>query len=221
MTNGPPSSEASASTTDLLRAHVLDGTLAPGSRLVELQLAQQYSVSRAAVRVAIGELAKEGLVDRAANRGATVRRVDLEEAVRITEVRALLEGFIAARAAEVATPEQHRELTHLIASMKKALDDDRMGTYSDLNATLHRRLREISQHDIAADLVENLRNRAAHHAFRLAMFPGRVEESLPQHRAIVDAVVAGDADRAEQAMRAHLSSVITALQRWAELESMR
>lgn len=213
--------DVSASTTDLLRAHVLNGTLAPGSRLVELQLAEQYRVSRAAVRVAIGELAKEGLVDREANRGATVRRVDLDEAIRITEVRALLEGFIAARAAEVANTEQHRELQELITSMSKALDDDRMGTYSDLNATLHRRLREISGHDVAADLVENLRNRAAHHAFRLAMLPGRAEESLPQHRAIVDAVVAGDVDAAELAMRAHLASVISALRRWAQLESTR
>jgi DNA-binding GntR family transcriptional regulator len=213
--------EPNATTTDRLRAHVLNGTLAPGSRLVELQLAQRYAVSRAAVRAAIGELAKEGLVEREANRGATVRAVDLAEAVRITEIRALLEGFIAARAAHVATPKEHQELLDLIAGMAKALDDDRMGTYSDLNATLHRRLREISGHNIAADLVENLRNRAAHHAFRLAMFPGRAEESLPQHRAIVDAVVAGDADRAEQAMRAHLTSVISALQRWAQLENLR
>jgi DNA-binding GntR family transcriptional regulator len=208
-------------TTDLLRAHLLDGTLPPGSRLIELQLAEQYSVSRAAVRNAIGELAKEGLVDREVNRGATVRSVDLDEAIRITEIRVLLEGFIASRAAQVATAEQRDELRGLVASMARALAEDRMGTYSDLNATLHRRLREVSGHDIAADLVENLRNRAAHHAFRLAMFPGRAEESLPQHQAIVDAVVAGDADAAEEAMRAHLSSVIDALQRWAQLERMR
>jgi len=206
------------SMTDLLRAHVLDGTLAPGSRLVELHLADQYAVSRAAVRAAIGELAKEGLVDRQANRGATVRRVALDEAIQITEVRNLVECFIAARAAVMATAEEREELSSIIGQMRDVVQRDELASYSALNAVLHRRLREISRHAIAADLIGNLRNRAAHHEFRLAVIPGRAAASLPQHAAIVDAVVAGDAGRAEQAMRAHLDSVVEVLRRWAEVD---
>lgn len=204
--------------TDVLRARVLDGTLAPGARLVELQLADEYSASRASVRAAIGELAMEGLVDRAANRGATVRRVALSEAIRITEVRGLLEGLVARRAAETATPAERRELSGIVDAMKSAVGEDRLADYSDLNSVLHRRLREISRHEIAAELIGNLRNRAAHHEFRLALVPGRADESLPQHAAIVDAVVAGDPDRAERAMRFHLDSVLHVLQRSSRFE---
>jgi DNA-binding GntR family transcriptional regulator len=210
--------DESGTTTDLLRAQVLDGTLAPGSRLVELHLADQYAVSRAAVRAAIGELAKEGLVDRQANRGATVRRVALDEAIQITEVRNLLESFIAARAALMATAPERDELASIIEQMADAVQRDELAAYSDLNVVLHRRLREISRHAIAADLVGNLRNRAAHHEFRLALIPGRAAVSLPQHAAIVEAVVAGDAGRAEQAMREHLDSVVEVLRRWAEVD---
>jgi DNA-binding GntR family transcriptional regulator len=206
---------------DILRADVLDGTLPPGERLVELQLAEQYAVSRAAVRAAINDLVKEGLVDREANRGATVRRVALAEALQINEVRGLLEGFIAARAARAATDADRADLQDVIERMRLAVAEDRLVDYSALNLELHRRLREISGHGVAADLVDNLRNRAAHHEFRLASIPGRADESLPQHEAIVAAVVAGDADRAEQAMRAHIDSVCAALARFAQFESGR
>jgi DNA-binding GntR family transcriptional regulator len=200
--------------TDELRAHVLDGTLPPGSRLIELQLAEQYSVSRAAIRAAIGELAKEGLVDREANRGATVRRVALDEAIQITEIRAILEGLIAARAAATATPAEREELAAIVTDMRAAVAEDRLVDYSELNGRLHQRLREISRHLVASDLIANLRNRAKHHEFRLALIPGRAAESLGQHAAIVEAVVAGDAAQAELAMRAHLDSVIAVLRRW-------
>ncbi len=102
--------------------------------------------------------------------------------------------------------------------MAAAVQRDELAAYSDLNVVLHRRLREISRHAIAADLIGNLRNRAAHHEFRLALIPGRAAVSLPQHAAIVEAVVAGDAERAEQAMREHLDSVVEVLRRWAEVD---
>lgn len=204
-------------TVELLRTHVLDGTLLPGTRLIELQLAEQYSVSRATVRIAIGELVKEGLVDHEPNRGAIVRRVDLAEAIRITEVRGLLEGFMAARAAAQATTEQRQELLELIREMHESVEARQLARYSELNTALHRRIHEISQHEVAAALVQNLRNRAVHHDFRLALVPGRAAESLPQHVAVVDAIIEGDAARAQSAMQAHLDSVISVLTHWAEL----
>lgn len=218
VTGATARTTSTTNTTDVLRAHVLDGTLAPGARLVELALADQYAVSRAAVRAAIGELAKEGPVDREANRGATVRRVALHEAIQITEVRGLLESFIAARAATAATPDERAELASIITRMGDAVRDEQLATYSDLNGVLHRRLREVSRHAVVADMVDNLRNRAAHHEFRLALIPGRAVDSLAQHTAIFEAVVAGDADRAALAMRAHLDSVVAALRRWAEVD---
>jgi DNA-binding FadR family transcriptional regulator len=64
--------------------------------------------------------------------------------------------------------------------------------------------------------VANLRNRGAHHQFRLATMPGRSTNSLPQHAAIVDAIIEGDGDAAAQAMHDHLASVQDVLRSWAE-----
>ncbi len=74
----------------------------------------------------------------------------------------------------------------------------------------------MSGHTVAADLINKLRNRAAHHQCRLAVMPGRPAESLEQHAAIVDAVMAGDEDVAANAMRTHLYSVIEVLRRWGD-----
>lgn len=204
------------SITDGLRRDILTGRFGPGDRLLEVPLAQNYDCGRAAVRAALLELSAEGLVDRQANRGATVRRISLDEAIQITQARAALERLVAAEAARMATAQDHAELVQLIAEMGSAVADDRSGDYSALNTRLHQRLREMSGHEVAAQLITNLRNRAAHHQYRLALMPGRSAESLDQHAAIVDAVVAGDSERAASAMSAHLESVIEVLRRWGE-----
>ncbi len=202
--------------TDDLRTDILSGKFEPGDRLLEIQLADHYSCGRAAIRSALVALTSEGLVEREANRGATVRRISISEAIQITQARAALESLIAAQAARNTGAAEHAELLGIIASMRESVGEDRAGSYSELNAVLHRRLREMSGHDIASQLVANLRNRAAHHQYRLAVMPGRPSESLEQHAAIVDAVVAGDETGASDAMRAHLQSVIDVLSRWGD-----
>jgi DNA-binding GntR family transcriptional regulator len=202
--------------TDELRQDILKGRFEPGDRLLEIQLAEDYSCGRAAIRSALVELTTEGLVEREANRGATVRRISITEAIQITEARSALESLIAAQAARHATSDDHAELLAIIADMYDAAGELQGRAYSELNALLHRRLREMSGHTIAAQLVANLRDRAAHHQYRLALMPGRPVESLGQHKAIVEAVVAGDEDAAAQAMTDHLHSVIDVLNRWGD-----
>ena len=131
------------------------------------------------------------------NRGATVRRISLSEAIEITEARAALE---AADRRSGGSSRHARSTASSCARCRRHACRRRRATdaaaYSELNRTLHRRLREISRHDVASDLVHNLRNRAVSHQYRLAMMPGRPSESLQQHAAIVEAVVAGDEEAA-------------------------
>ena len=200
--------------TERIRQDILAGELAPGSRLVEIDLTSRYGVGRAAVRSALVELEKEGLVDRTANRGALVHRVTLEETIEITEARAELEGLVARYAARRATAQERSELQELVEKMRLAVSEaDALG-YSELNRTLHRRLLEIGRHEVARSLITNLRNRAAHQQYRIALMPGRPRESLRQHEALVEAVVAGDDAEAEKAMHRHLESVIVVLREW-------
>lgn len=203
--------------TERLRSDILDGAFAPGERLPEVALAERYAVGRGSIRSALVELRAEGLVDIEANRGAMVRRIGLDEAIEIAEARKLLEGLIAARAALNDDRAAKESLLRLVDEMRDAVAVGDNSRYSELNHDLHRRIWEVGRHRVASDLVANLRDRAAHHRFRLAMMPGRALESLDQHAAIVDAIVAGDADSAEKAMHDHLDSVIEVLSQWSDL----
>ena len=204
------------SIADDLRSDIVAGVFPAGDRLIELQLCDRYSCGRSVARAALVQMESEGLVERQPNRGATVRRISVSEAIEITEARAVLERLIAGRAARNATPSDVAELQGIVADMRTAVGAGDFARYSELNRLLHGRLREIGRHAVAAGLVDNLRNRAVSHQYRLAMMPGRPNESLEQHATIVDAVVAADETAAANAMDAHLGSVIDALNRWGD-----
>jgi len=202
------------SATELLRSDILSGDFQPGKRLVELQLTEKYGVGRAAIRSAIVELSAEGLVVHEPNRGATVQQVGVQTAIEIAQARAVLEGLLARYAAERATDVQRAELQAIATNMRSAVERSDQAEYSELNRVLHRRVREVARHDVASELVGNLRNRGAQQEFQLSRVTGRSSVSLPQHESIVQAIVDGDGDRAEAAMHAHLRSVEDALRDW-------
>ncbi len=204
------------SVVEELRADILETVFMPGERLVELSLCERYDCGRAAVRAALLQLESEGIVERQANRGAVVRRVTVAEAIEMTEARSVLEALVASRAARHATDDEVKELQGIIEDMRYAVDNDDASKYSGLNKDLHRRIREISRHTAAAEILENLRNRAVQNQYRLAMVPDRQKVSLGQHVAIVDAITAHDEDAAAAAMGDHLQSVIDVLGRWGD-----
>lgn len=203
-----------------IRDAIVRGDFVPNQRLVEADLSDQFSASRANVRAALIELANEGLVERVQNRGARVRAVSLEEAVEISEVRMMLEALCAAKAAERIDEDEIAELRQLGQDMRDAVTGGDVVGYSGLNQRLHRRVREISGQRTAAQMLERLRGQSVRHQFRLAMRPGRPSVSLPEHLAIIDAVCVHDAERAKEAARGHLESVIKAL-READEEASR
>ncbi|MGC9666030.1 GntR family transcriptional regulator [Planosporangium sp. 12N6] len=197
---------------DALRTALINGDLAPGQRLVEAELAESFNVSRASLRAALIDLAAEGLVERIPNRGARVRVVSVAEAVAITECRMVLEGLCAAKAAERVTDEQIIALTDLGDQMQRAVAGGDPMKYSTLNRELHRLVREYAAQPVASGLLDRLGGQLVRHQFRLALRAGRPQVSLSEHLAIIEAIARREPTEAEAAARAHLSSVITALQ---------
>lgn len=194
-----------------LRSAILKGEYLPGERLVEAQLCERLGASRFTVRAALQELAADGLVKVERNKGAHVRKVPLEEAVEITEVRMVLEGLVAARAATRVTAEQASELDEIGLLMRRAVNAGEFRRYSDLNERLHGLVRRIAGHRTAEGIIDTLRGQLVRHQFMLSLHPGRPAVSLPQHERIIAAIRAHDPVAAEAAMREHIASVIAAL----------
>ncbi|MFE4451575.1 GntR family transcriptional regulator [Streptomyces sp. NPDC056796] len=194
-----------------IREALAAGDMVPGQRLVEQELSEVFRATRSSVREALQDLAAEGLVELIPRRGARVRVISVEEAVQITECRALLEGLCARRAAEYATDEVRQELRGIGEAMNRAVGDGDPDAYSVLNRRLHERIGEAGGQKVAQALLERMNGQMVRYQFRLALRPGRPARSLPQHLAIIDAVVTGDPDAAEAAARAHVESVVDAL----------
>ncbi len=204
--------DAKVAVVEAVRTAIVQGEYAPRQRLIETDLCERFGTSRFIARAALQELSARGLVEFQRNKGARVRDVTLTEAIEITEVRMLLEGLVAARAAERATRADTARLRGIVTDMRAAVNRSELVRYSDLNARLHAAVREVAGHATSDRLLRQLRDQTVRHQFSLSLMPGRPWVSLPEHEAIVDAVTARDPDAAELAMRAHLRSVIEALQ---------
>ena len=182
--------DARSAVTEAVRAAILTGEYAPRQRLVEVDLCERFGTSRFILRSALQELSAQGLVEFRRNRGARVREISFAEAIEITEVRILLEGHLAARAAERITKPEAAKLRGIIKDMRSAVGKSELLRYSDLNGQLHAAIRDIAAHETGARLLRQLRDQTIRHQFSLSLVPGRPAVSLPQHEAIVAAVTA-------------------------------
>jgi DNA-binding GntR family transcriptional regulator len=207
----PADDQKSRAARDALRDAILNGEYLPGERLVEAQLCERLGVSRFNVRAALQDLAADGLVKVERNKGAHVRKVTLDEAVEITEVRMVLEGLVAARAAARVTDAQASELDEIGLLMRRAVNAGEFRRYGDLNQRLHGLIRDIAGHQTAEGIIETLRGQLVRHQFMISLHPGRPAISLPQHERIIEAIRNRDPKAAESAMREHIASVIEAL----------
>ncbi|MCX6465036.1 MAG: GntR family transcriptional regulator [Pseudonocardiales bacterium] len=195
-----------------VREGIMRGSYAPGQRLPEADLVSLYRASRGAVRTALAQLENEGIVQRERNRGARVRPISLDEAVEITEARAVVEGLCAAKAAQRATADDRTRLRALGEDLRVAVENADLMGYTRINQDVHHAVREISAHDTAGRMLDRLRTQSVRYHYTVALLPGRPSVGLTEHLEVIETVCAGDPDLAEQTMRAHLMSVVSALQ---------
>jgi DNA-binding GntR family transcriptional regulator len=158
----------------------------------------------------LADLAKEGLVERQPNRGARVRALSSEEATELSEARFAIEGLCAGYAARHATSDEVGELRALLSAMELAAEAQDIIYYYDLVTQLGQRIRAFSRHRSAAALAEHLLNQLAPYSTVDSFAPGRMNASLKEFHAIVDAIARADPEAAETALREHRVAVATA-----------
>lgn len=206
---------AANSNYDALRAAIVRGDIAPNARLVEADISTTFDMSRGAVRTALIRLEQEELVVREPHRGARVRHVSDDEAVEILQARAVLEGLAVRQTAERIDDAGIARLQACLARQRELLERGDLLGASDANADLHAALLELSGHATALRLIRALNSQTVRYQYRTILIPGRSAASASEHAAIVEAVIAGRPDDAENAMRSHLFNVAQAMQRGA------
>jgi phosphonate utilization transcriptional regulator len=183
---------------------ILDGRLAPGAPLREVALSAQLGVSRGPIREAFRGLEEKGLVRVVKNCGVHVRTLSLAEADQIYEVRIALEALIGRLLAGAITAVSLAELHRILDAMAVAAASIDVDGYTSLNLALHDRMAALTGnaklHEAYSRLVGELslfRRQAYIHNKRTLVV------SLREHRAIVRAVAASDADLAADLLRRH------------------
>ena len=187
---------------EALRDLIVTGALRPGQHLVEGELAAQLGVSRQPVREALQRLQSEGWVDLRPTRGAFVHTPSPEEAVQLLGTRAVLETHSARLAANQAGPVEIRRLWQLQQEGLDALTEGaKPRRLVTANTALHAFITEISGNAVLAELIAQVDRRVRWYYTPIARPRG--EDAWKEHAAVIDAIAAGDPDRAESLMRRH------------------
>jgi DNA-binding GntR family transcriptional regulator len=184
---------------------IFKGELSAGQKLTEQEVAERLNVSRGPVREAFRTLADIGLLQIEQNRGASVRKIDLEEAVEIHDVYSVLEELAVRSATRRLSGAQIEELKSLVESMDDAAEAEDLDRYYDLNLNFHQRLLEGSGNRRLVSIYNRLLNEL--HLYRRfgLMQRGEMQRSNHEHHQILEKIAAGDSEGAAEAMRTHTS----------------
>jgi DNA-binding GntR family transcriptional regulator len=178
-----------------LETAIIGGELKPRERLVELDLAARFRVSRAPVREALRLLEREGLVS-SDTRGVHVATITLHEVADIFEILAHLEELYTRRAAADFKPEDLERMDKVVGEMTRAVEADDVHRYFELNIEFHSVIRLACRNRRLIDLLESLGKPTLRYRHLAMSLPGRLPVSLEEHRRILGALKAGDAEAA-------------------------
>jgi DNA-binding GntR family transcriptional regulator len=197
-----------------VRDAILGFRLEPGQRLVERELVEQLGVSRATVREVLRQLAAEGLVTVVPQRGAVVTALSADDAADLYEMRASLEALAVQRFVQRATPEQVAQLRAAVGEIERTAEGTDPREQLRAKDLFYEVLFTGSGSQPLQQTLAGLQARVRLLRATSLSAPGRPREAAAELGAVVDAVEAGDAERAAAACAHHIHNAArTALAR--------
>ncbi|PVE23007.1 GntR family transcriptional regulator [Microvirga sp. KLBC 81] len=201
--NGLPLSEAVfRSLCQALRV----GLYRPGDRLREEDVAQRLKVSRTPVREAFGRLMAKGLVEPAGGRGLIVRSLGITEVLELYAMREILEGAAARLAAQHASQLEIEALLDLENAFEARASDP--AEMARLNRALHEAIFRAARNRYLDSALQELQDGIALLGVTTFSITGRPSTAAKEHRALIEAIAARDADRAERLARLHIGEAL-------------
>lgn len=197
----------SAKIRDSLEQRIVEGELGNGKRLDETELSGFYGVSRTPVREALQRLAESGLAEHLPRRGTFVRSPSLSQLVEMFEVMAELECMAIRLAARRATSNDIDALEKDNETCRAAVAANDTKKYYEVNARLHGRIYQMSGNSFLAVEARRLHDRLRPFRRLQLRVRGRMEESMAEHDIILAALRDGNADRAMETMKKHITIV--------------
>ena len=191
-----------------LRQQIFARELEPGSWIDEMKLCAQWGISRTPLREALKVLAVEGLVTMRVRRGAYVTEMSRDDVAQVYHLMGLLESDAAAQVAATASPAEQARLRALHAQLEDQVGD--RDAFFATNERFHMALLDIAGNRWAVQVVQDLRKVMKLNRHHSLFKQGRLEDSLAEHRDLMKALAARDAEKARQTMQAHFRSGLEA-----------
>lgn len=186
-----------------LREAIAAGELARGERLIEVDLASQYGVSRGPIRDAIRILQLEGLVENGSG-GVTVAGFDQDAINEIYSLRGAIEGLAVRLIAGRRSDDDHERLAHHVADMERAANADDPASFAQADIAFHNEICRVSRHKRLADVWQRYKA-IMMTLLRLTLSPDQdLKASAAKHRKLLDLIKAGDPHAAEAELADHL-----------------
>ena len=194
-----------AAVYEKIKSRIIEGKLTPGLPINENGFAQDFNVSKTPVREALRHLEREGLVENVPGRGSAVTHITFQDIREVFEIREIIECGAAKRAALICDAEEVREKKRELeqfSAQEAESKGDIWGPEEDIHLFLIKCVGNKRFLEIYLGLLDHMK-RIRHH-FGRQFTRQRFDEMLTEHRAILDALIEGDGDRAEQAVQNHL-----------------
>jgi DNA-binding GntR family transcriptional regulator len=188
-----------------LEEEIFTGHLKPGDRLDEQSLAQRFNVSRTPVREALRQLSASHLIEVRPRQGAVVAVITLPRLIEMFEVMAELEGMCARLAARRMTDTERIDLQAVVAQAEGFAEAVDLESYYSNNRRFHDAIYHGSHNQVLEEMTRSLHNRTAPYRRHQLNRPGRVHESLAEHKLVVAAILAGDPEASARAMHRHVN----------------
>ena len=191
---------------DHIRSAIFSGKFVPGSKLKEKEISEWLGVSRMPVREAFRILEAQGLIEIEPNKGAKVSRISLEDLEEIYEARVLLEVYCLRKFVNLITYEDIAFTNDICNKMESAIDQKDPLTYFDHSFNFHKYYISHCQNKILESVFLRMENSIRCLQFNLDKKPEFYRKSLKEHRQILTALQANDANGCEKLIRRHLQS---------------
>lgn len=197
----------------ILKARIIKGDLAQGSKLFEVKIAEQLGVSRTPVREALRELAAEGFVTMSPNQGMVVNKASIKDIQEVLQIRGVLEGLAVRLATEKIAHEEIEKLESIIEEMKSYssnssnISDDILA-FSKLDAQFHGLIFDICANSRLKWVYANLKDLVERFRVEAFSIPGTVAISINEHREILNALKKKDSALADRLSQKHMETAI-------------
>jgi len=179
----------------------------PGEYLTDLQIAEDLKISRTPVREAFRLLEREGLLIYEPRRGWKVYSLTLNDVNEIFEIKIVLESLMSRKAGECKDPVLRKKLKDTLILMEEAEKNNNVDAWVALDLDLHHIIFLMANNQRAMSYVENLNDQWNRLRIDLSARTGRINRSIKEHQAIVEAILSGDCETASQVTYTHLQLV--------------